>query len=120
MIPHARLNIVTEAIQRSERQRPVFLGLRRISGKALGDARTDSGSSVTPVLTFPSQAHGPLGITRSLGRLGVPVYNADFDKFVPSFFSAYSQGKFRLRGGYDAPLRLAEALLECARVIGKR
>jgi D-aspartate ligase len=120
MTQHARLNIVGRAFQSSEAQHAAFLGLRPTKGEALGDERTAGGFPGTPVLTFPSQAHGPLGITRSLGRLGVPVYNADFDAVVPSFFSAYSQGKFRLRCGYDTPLRLAEALLACAHVIGQR
>jgi D-aspartate ligase len=120
MIQHARLNIVTDVVRSREEQRFAFLGLLPIRNKALGDARTAGGSTGTPVLTFPSRAHGPLGITRSLGRLGVPIYNADFDAFASSFFSAYSQGKFRLRCSYDAPLRLAEALLACAQAIGQR
>jgi D-aspartate ligase len=74
----------------------------------------------TPALVFPSPDHGPLGITRTLGRLGVPVYNADFDAFAFSFFSSYSRGKFRLPCRYDAPQRLVEALLACARAIGQR
>jgi D-aspartate ligase len=120
MIQHARLNIVTDVVRSREEQRSAFLGLLPIRNKALGDARTAGGSTGTPVLTFPSRAHGPLGITRSLGRLGVPIYNADFDAFAPSFFSAYSQGKFRLRCSYNAPLKLAQALLACAQAIGQR
>jgi predicted ATP-grasp superfamily ATP-dependent carboligase len=91
-----------------------------VRGKAFGDARSTGDSNRTPVLVFPSQDHGPLGITRSLGRLGVPVYNADFDAFAFSFFSAYSRGKFHLPCSYDAPLRLVEALRACARIIGQR
>ena len=120
MSQHSRLNIFTDAVRSGEKQRPGFLGLRPIRNKALRDARTASGPTGMPVLTFPSLAHGPLGITRSLGRLGVPVYNADFDALAPSFFSAYSQGKFRLRCSYDDPLKLAEALLACAQAIGQR
>jgi predicted ATP-grasp superfamily ATP-dependent carboligase len=120
MIQHARFNIFTDAVRSSEKQRSAYLRLRPIRNKALRDARTASGFTGTPVLTFPSRAHGALGITRSLGRLGVPIYNADFDALAPSFFSAYSQGKFRLRCSYDAPLKLAEALLACAQAIGQR
>lgn len=116
MIPHARLNMVTDAIRTTEKLRSSFL----IKRKESVVARAATGSFPTPVLTFPSRAHGPLGITRSLGRIGVPVYNADFDALAPSFFSAYSQGKFHLRCGYDAPLKLAEALLACAQAIGQR
>ena len=120
MIRHARLNTVTDAGGSNEQQRSAFLGLRPIRRKTFPDLPTVGAFTGTPVLTFPSRAHGPLGITRSLGRLGVPVYNADLDAFAPSFFSAYSQGKFRLRCSYDAPLKLAEALLACARAIGQR
>jgi len=91
-----------------------------VRGKAFGDARSTGDSNRTPVLVFPSKDHGPLGITRSLGRLGVPVYNADFDAFAFSFFSAYSRGKFHLPCTYEAPLRLVETLLACARTIGQR
>jgi len=120
MVPHARPKIDTDALLTSEKQRSTFLGLRPIRSKELSDGHTAAGSCGTPLLTFPSRAHGPLGITRSLGRLGVPIYNADFDAFAPSFFSAYSQGKFRLRCSYDAPLKLAQALLACAQTIGQR
>ena len=120
MIQRAGPNIITGAIRGVEDQRSEFLSLRSIRRKALSDARAAGGSARMPVLTFPSPAHGPLGITRSLGRLGVPVYNADFDAFAPSFFSAYSQGKFRLRCSYDAPAKLAEALQACAHAIGHR
>jgi predicted ATP-grasp superfamily ATP-dependent carboligase len=120
MIQHVRPNILIDAVRSSEKRRPTFLGLRPIRRKALGDARTAFGPTGTPVLVFPSRDHGPLGITRSLGRLGVPVYNADFDAFAFSFFSAYSRGKFKLPCSYDAPLKLVEALLACAQVLGQR
>src|SRR5438128_6782554 len=101
MIQHARLNIVTDVVRSREEQRSAFLGLLPIRNKALGDARTAGGSTGTPVLTVPSRAHGPLGIARSLGRLGGPSDNAEFDAFASSFVSAYSQGQFRLPGSSD-------------------
>jgi predicted ATP-grasp superfamily ATP-dependent carboligase len=120
MIQYPGFNIITGSMSSSEYQRSALLGLRSIRRKALGDARAAGGSTGMPVLTFPSPAHGPLGITRSLGRLGVPIYNADFHAFAPSFSSAYSHGKFRLRCSYDDPLRLVEALQSCAHAIGQR
>ena len=50
----------------------------------------------------------------------MPIYNADFHALTPSFSSAYSHGKFRLRCSYDDPLRLVEALQACAHAIGQR
>ena len=48
----------------------------------------------TPVVVLISGDHGPLGITRSLGRLGVPVYVIDPHRFTPSSFSKYCKGKY--------------------------
>src|SRR5712692_3634902 len=56
----------------------------------------------TPVLVLKSAGHGGLGITRSLGRLGIPVYNLDSKPWTPAFSSRYSRGKF-IWDIYDAP-----------------
>src|SRR5258707_4603502 len=46
-----------------------------------------------PVLVFKTARniiqHGPLGIIRSLGRLGVPVYACVEDRFAPAALSRY-------------------------------
>ncbi len=72
-----------------------------------------------PVLVFPSANHGPLGITRTLGRLGVPVYNADF---APGGFAArsrYSRGSFLLRSEFSRPEELVRELLDVGRHLGR-
>jgi D-aspartate ligase len=38
--------------------------------------------------------HGSVGIIRSLGRLGVPVYGVVEDRFIPAAVSKYLAGKF--------------------------
>lgn len=38
--------------------------------------------------------HGSVGIIRSLGRLGVPVYGVVEDRFIPAAMSKYLAGKF--------------------------
>ena len=48
----------------------------------------------TPVVVLRCARHGGLGITRSLGRLGVPVFNVDASRWVPAFVSRYSAGRF--------------------------
>lgn len=48
----------------------------------------------TPVAVLRSDSHGGLNIIRSLGRLGVPVYNVDPNPSAPAFWSRYCQGMF--------------------------
>jgi D-aspartate ligase len=48
----------------------------------------------TPVVVLVCHHHVGIGIVRSLGRLGVPVYGIDSDGFSPAFFSRYCRGKF--------------------------
>jgi len=39
----------------------------------------------TPAVVLGCGRQGGLGIVRSLGRLGVPVYGIDADRFTPAF-----------------------------------
>jgi D-aspartate ligase len=74
----------------------------------------------TPVVVLVCHHHVGLGIVRSLGRLGVPVYCIDANRFCPAFFSRYCRGKFLwdLHASPDsASLRF---LLEVGRTIGRR
>jgi predicted ATP-grasp superfamily ATP-dependent carboligase len=48
----------------------------------------------TPVVILRCSRHGGLGMTRTLGRMGVRVYNVDAGQWIPSFVSRYSAGKF--------------------------
>jgi len=50
----------------------------------------------THVVILRSGHHGGLGIVRSLGRLGVPVYSVDADSWEPAFSSRYCRGRFVL------------------------
>lgn len=52
------------------------------------------GDSSTPVVVLRSDSHGGLNIMRSLGRLGVPVYNLDPNPWAPTFRSRYCRGRF--------------------------
>lgn len=47
-----------------------------------------------PAIVLRSDSHGGLNIMRSLGRLGVPVYNIDPSPWAPAFHSRYCRGKF--------------------------
>ena len=74
----------------------------------------------TPALIFKTGQfplhHGILGAIRSLGRLGVPVYSALEDRFVPAGFSRYLAGKFIWNPDENA----SEALVDGLRLIGER
>jgi predicted ATP-grasp superfamily ATP-dependent carboligase len=60
--------------------------------------------------------HGAVGIIRSLGRIGVPVYGIVEDRFTPAAVSRYLKGAFVWdTRGLDAP-----GLLEGMAVIGER
>jgi predicted ATP-grasp superfamily ATP-dependent carboligase len=53
---------------------------------------------------------------RSLGRLGVPVYGVDADRFTPAFFSKYCRGKFV----WDIDRAQASASLHFLNELGSR
>lgn len=75
--------------------------------------------STTPVLVLRSDSHGGLNILRSLGRLGVPVYNLDPDRRAPAFFSRYCEGKFVWDIEHQPADRSVEFLLEARKKIGR-
>ena len=72
--------------------------------------------SANPVVILRSGHHGGLGIVRSLGRLGVPVYCVDTDRWEPAFSSRYCRGRFVLNIESDPPEESIARLLE----IGQR
>ncbi len=73
----------------------------------------------TPVVILPSGHHGDLGIARSLGRLGVPVYVAGAGWWEPVCRSRYCRGRIRcnLEGGSSD--RAVQRLLESGRKLGR-
>lgn len=46
-------------------------------------------------MVLSAQNYGSLGIFRSLGRLGIPVYAIDADPRRPASSSEYLRGRFR-------------------------
>ncbi len=50
--------------------------------------------SPTPVVVLVCHHHVGIGIMRSLGRLGVPVYGIEGDRCSPALCSRYCRGKF--------------------------
>ena len=73
----------------------------------------------TPVVVLRSVHHGGLGIVRSLGRLGVPVYCVDAH-WEPAFNSRYCRGRFVRNIESGAPAQSVCSLLEIGRKLGRR
>ena len=48
-----------------------------------------------PAIVLNCEAHGGLGIVRSLGRLGVTVFAVHRDRFAPAKFSRYAARGYR-------------------------
>jgi D-aspartate ligase len=65
-------------------------------------------SNPVPVVMLRSGHHGGLGIARTLGRMGVPVYSVDADWWESAVFSRYCSGRFLLDVG-NAPRDAAVA-----------
>jgi predicted ATP-grasp superfamily ATP-dependent carboligase len=72
----------------------------------------------TPVVMLGSGHHGGLGIARSLGRLGVPVYSIDAARWEPAFSSRYCRGRFILNFDDEPPDRAVAALQRIAHQVG--
>ena len=68
-----------------------------------------------PVVILNAGDHGPLGIARSLGRMGVPVYSIDPHVLVPCAFSRYCQGRFT----WDIHTHTTPATLEFLRNVSR-
>ncbi len=76
--------------------------------------------SIAPVLVLAVNHlvlhHGFVGIIRSLGRMGVPVYSVVHDRFTPAAVSRYLTGAFI----WQKPGVDAQRLLEGMAIIGER
>ena len=95
------------------------LGNARVHGiaQASGPAR----GAAAPVLVlkvgrYVLHDHGGLGIIRSFGRLGVPVYGVVEDRFTPAVGSSYLTGAFI----WDTRGLDAQQLLDGMAAIGER
>lgn len=74
----------------------------------------------TSVVVLRSGHHGGLGIVRSLGRLGVPVYCVDADRWESSSNSRYCRGRFLLNTESYPPAESVSRLLDIGESVGGR
>jgi predicted ATP-grasp superfamily ATP-dependent carboligase len=70
------------------------------------------------VVILQAAHHGGLGIVRTLGRLGVPVYCVDAANWQPAFRSRYCRGSFAVNTEDGHPDRSVTRLLEIGRRLG--
>jgi D-aspartate ligase len=89
----------------------------RAPGRPSSIAVIDTG---TPVLVIGAQSHGPLGIFRSLGRLGIPVHAVDTDPRMPPSYSRYLRSRRRLDLAEAGPDAVIEQLLQIADAFDRR
>jgi D-aspartate ligase len=73
-----------------------------------------------PVVVLRSGHHGGLGIARSLGRTGVPVYSVDATPWEPAFTSRYCRGRFLLDVENEPTALAVSRLQTIARKVGGR
>ena len=74
----------------------------------------------TPAVVLGCFRHGGLGVTRSLGRLGVAVHAVDGDRCTPAFFSRYCRERHSWHV-HDAPAdETARFLVALGQRIGRR
>ena len=65
--------------------------------------------------------HGGVGVIRTLGRLGVPVYAITEDRFTPAAMSCYCTKRFVWSTtGQEEPRQLVDGLLDIGRRLGQR
>jgi predicted ATP-grasp superfamily ATP-dependent carboligase len=86
------------------------------------DLRAADWSTPAVVLKFDQNMlhHGSLGVIRSLGRLGVPVYGVHEGAWAPAASSRYLAGRFFWQPDPDDPQRTLSGLLDLASRIGRR
>jgi D-aspartate ligase len=81
---------------------------------------SDALDYTTPAVILQSGHHGALGIVRSLGRLGVPVYCIDGARWQPAFSSRYCKARFVVNVETAPPAQSVAALLEISRRLSGR
>jgi D-aspartate ligase len=79
----------------------------------------DNINNNTPVLILNCRI-GALGIMRSLGSLGVPLYGVDDDKNAPSFASRYCRGKYVKMLNEERPQEYLDYIMNMGKQLGGR
>jgi D-aspartate ligase len=74
----------------------------------------------TPVVVFRAESYCALGVIRSLGRMGVPVYGIDSTDDAYGLRSRYCAGRFRWDFEHASPDESLEFLRDVSRRVGAK
>src|SRR6185436_18940106 len=91
----------------------------RIARRRSGGLNMELIDTSLPVLVLQMDHYGALGVMRSLGRLGVPVYGVHPTTSPAASFSKYCRKVFTLNVEAVPADRAVEALLNIADSIGR-
>jgi D-aspartate ligase len=80
----------------------------------------DTSTPVVVLRGVESASHGALGILRSLGRLGIPVYLVACDAGTPGFYSRYCKGSRVCNVENGNAQNSIHLLVDLAKKIGRR
>jgi predicted ATP-grasp superfamily ATP-dependent carboligase len=89
-----------------------------MAGDALAGVRAST-PAVVLKLDRNVMHHGGLGVIRSLGRLGVPVYGVHEGPFAPAASSRFLHGRYFWNPGVHDAARIRDGLLRLADRIGE-
>ncbi|MBA8824380.1 putative ATP-grasp superfamily ATP-dependent carboligase [Saccharopolyspora lacisalsi] len=94
-----------------------------MTDSAMRPVRTTELDTTTPAVVLKLDPnvfhHGGLGVVRSLGRLGVPVYTVHEDPLAPAAHSRYLHGRWLWSPDPEETDRLLEGLQRLAEHIGR-
>jgi len=76
--------------------------------------------TATPVVLLRAIRHGGLCVARSLGKLGIPVFIVDPNRWGPAVLSRYCRGHFRWDFEANTAEESIQYLLDTASKIGRR
>ena len=79
-----------------------------------------AGDTRVPVVVLYAYHYGQLGVFRTFGRLGIPVYGIDPNPLAPGLFSRYCNKKFLWDVDAASSDSSVQYLLDVANKIGKR
>ncbi len=76
--------------------------------------------TTTPVVVLKVAHHLSLGVARTLGRWGVPVFNVEHNLRAPAMQSRYWRGQFQWDVDHESPAATVDFLLRVGAQLGRR
>jgi D-aspartate ligase len=84
---------------------------------------TSAFDTTVPALVLKTDSyalhHGGLGVVRSLGRLGIPVYGVYRERFMPAAVSGYLSGRFIWRGDAEDESQFLDGMARIGERLGR-